>query len=97
MPLGLVFVALIIVAKSTSAIINSVQDPAPLGFTPALKQKYRGKDVWRHLKSTYRWSVQIQDNSSDEKGSIFVIDLYQGATLSLIIIVVKSQNETKRL
>ena len=41
--------------------------------------------------------MQIQDNSSDEKGSIFVIDLYQGATLSLITIVVKSQNETKRL
>ena len=91
MPLGLVFVALIIVATCISAI-NSVQDPAPLGFTLTLKQKYRGKPVWRSLQST-----DGLQNSSDEKDSIFVIDLHQGATLSLITIVVKSQNETKGL
>ena len=52
-PLGLVFVALIIVATIISAM-NSVQDPAPLplGFTLALKQKHRGKPVWRSLQST---------------------------------------------
>ena len=91
----MVFVALIIVATSTSAI-NWVQDPAPIGFHSRSEAEIERKTSLEE-SAVYRWSMEIQTNSSDEKDSIFAIDLYQGATLSLITIVVKSQNETKGL